>query len=178
MFSTFPLAMNMRTGSQHDVLAAQASQLGDPEARLNGEQKQCPVAAPDPGGMVDRRQKGVDLFPIEKFDGPPLVAFGGHRQDALAEQRMGRLLESHVLKEGMNCGQTDITSASTVLSVFLEMIKEIADERHVQILDDELRGRFAEPFFCKMEEQPEGIAIPRYGIGACAPLPAQAIRKE
>ena len=52
MFSTFPLAVNMRAGSQHDVLAVQASQLGDPEARLNGEQQQRPVAAPDPGGKV------------------------------------------------------------------------------------------------------------------------------
>ena len=128
MFSTFPLAVDVRAGSQHDVLAVQASQLGDPEARLNGEQKQCPVAAPDPGGMVDRRQEGVDLFPIEKFDGPPLVAFGGHRQDSLAQQRMRRLLESHVLKEGVNCSETDITSASTILSVFLEMIKEITNE--------------------------------------------------
>src|SRR5258708_4567758 len=91
---------------------------------------------------------------------------------------MRRLLESHVLKEGMKCGQTDITSASTVLSLFLEMIKEIADERHVQILDDELRGCFAEPFFCKMEEQTKGIAIPRYGIGTCSPLPAQAVCKK
>jgi hypothetical protein len=153
MFSAFPLAVNMRAGSQHDVPAVQAGQLGDPESRLNGKEKHCSVATPDPGGRVDRRQKGVDLFAIEKFDGPPLVAFGGHRQDSLAQQRMGRLLESHVLKEGMNCGQTDITSASTVLSLFLEMIKEIADERHVQILDDELRGCSAEPFFCKMEEQ-------------------------
>ena len=119
-----------------------------------------------------------NLFTIEKFDGPPLVAFGRDRQDSLAQQRMRRLLESHVLKEGMNCGQTDITSASTVLSLFLEMIKEIADEQHVQILDHELRGCFAEPFLCKMEEQKEGIAIPRYRIGACAPLPAQAICKE
>jgi len=55
MFSTFPLAVNVRAGSQHDVLAVQASPLGDPEARLNGEQKQCPVAAPDPGGMDARR---------------------------------------------------------------------------------------------------------------------------
>ena len=106
------------------------------------------------------------------------MAFGGHRQDSLAEQRMGGFLESYVLKEGMNCGQTDVASASTVLSVLLEMIKEIADERHVQILDHELRGCFAEPFLCKMEEQTEGIAIPRYRIGACAPLPAQAICKK
>ena len=53
MFSTLPLAMNMSTGSQRDVLAVQASQLGDPESSLNGEQKQCPVAAPDPGGKID-----------------------------------------------------------------------------------------------------------------------------
>ena len=52
MFSTFPLAVNMCAGSQYDVLAVQAGQLGDPEARLNGEQKQCPVAAPNPGGKV------------------------------------------------------------------------------------------------------------------------------
>ena len=116
MFSAFPLAVNMRAGSQDDVLAIQAYQLGDPEARLNGEQKQGPVAAPDPGGKIGRRQQGVDLFPIEKFDGPPFVAFGGHRQDSLAEQRMGGFLESHVLKEGMNRGQADISSASTVLS--------------------------------------------------------------
>jgi hypothetical protein len=78
----------------------------------------------------------------------------------------------------MNCGQTDITSASTVLSVLLEVIKEIADERHVQILDQELRGCFTEAFFCKMEEQAKGIAIPRYGVGACSPLPAQAVCKK
>src|SRR5258708_36835009 len=91
---------------------------------------------------------------------------------------MGGILESSVVKEGMNGGQRDITSASTVLSLFLEMIKEIADERHVQILDHELRGCFTEPFFCKMEEQAKGIAIPRYGIVACSPLPAQAVCKK
>jgi hypothetical protein len=106
------------------------------------------------------------------------VAFGGDRQDSLAQQRMRRLLESHVVKEGMNCGQADITSASTVLSLFLEMIKEIADEQHVQILDHELRGCFTEPFFCEMEEQTKGIAIPGYGVGACSPLPAQAVCKK
>src|SRR5260370_5355168 len=73
MFSAFPLAVNMRAGSQHDVPAVQAGQLGDPESRLNGKEKHCSVATPDPGGRVDRRQKGVDLFAIEKFDGPPLV---------------------------------------------------------------------------------------------------------
>jgi hypothetical protein len=58
------------------------------------------------------------------------------------------------------------------------MIEKITNEGRIQILDREIRGCFTEPFFCKMEEQTEGIAIPRYGIGACAQLPAQAICKE
>ena len=52
MFSALPLAVNMRTRSQDNVLASQAYQLGDPEARLHGEQKQGPVAAPYPGGKI------------------------------------------------------------------------------------------------------------------------------
>ena len=52
MFSALSLAVDMRTRSQHNVLASQANQLGDPEARLHSEQKQGPVAAPYPGGNV------------------------------------------------------------------------------------------------------------------------------
>ena len=178
MFSGLSLAVDMRTRSQDNVLASQAYQLGDPEARLHGEQKQGPVAAPYPSGKVGSPQNGVDLFSVQKFDRPPFVAFGRHREDSLTMQRMGRFLESHVLKEGMNRRQADIAGASAILSAVLEMIEKITNEGHVQILDREIRGCFTEPFFCKMEEQTEGIAIPRYGIGACAPLPAQAVRKE
>jgi hypothetical protein len=52
MFSALSLAVNMRTRSQDNVLASQAYQLGDPEARLHGEQKQRPVAASYPGGKI------------------------------------------------------------------------------------------------------------------------------
>ena len=127
---------------------------------------------------VGCRQKGVDLFPMQKFDGPPFVTFGRHREDSLTKQRMGRFLESHVLKEGMNRRQADISGASAILSVVLEMIEKITNEGHVQVLDREIRGCFTEPFFCKMEEQTEGIAIPRDGIGTCSPLSKQSICKE
>ena len=115
-------------------------------------------------------RKGVDLFAIQKFDRPPFVAFGRHREDSLTKQRMGRFLESHVLKEGMNRRQTDIAGASAILSAVLEMIEKITNEGHVQVLDREIRGCFTEPFFCKMEEQTEGIAIPRDCIGTCSLL--------
>jgi hypothetical protein len=106
------------------------------------------------------------------------VAFGRHREDSLTKQRMGRFLESHVLKEGMNRRQTDIAGASAILSAVLEMIEEITNEGRVQVLDREIRGCFTEPFFCKMEEQTKGIAIPRDCIGTCSLLSKQSIRKE
>jgi hypothetical protein len=58
------------------------------------------------------------------------VAFAWHRQDSPAMQRMCRLLESHVLKEGMNRSQADISGASAILSVVLEMIKKVSNEGH------------------------------------------------
>jgi hypothetical protein len=178
MFSALSLAVDMRTRSQDNVLARQAYQLRDAKASLHGEKKQGPVAAPYPSGKIGCPQKGVDLFPIQKFDGPPFVAFGRHREDSLTKQRMGRFLESHVLKEGMNRRQADIAGASAILSAVLEMIGKITDKGHVQVLDREIRGCFTEPFFCKMEEQTEGIAIPRDCIGTCSLLSEESIRKE
>ena len=91
---------------------------------------------------------------------------------------MGRFLESHVLKEGMNRRKAYVSGASAILSALLEMIEKITNEGRVQILDREIRGCFTEPFFCKMEEQTEGIAIPRDCIGTCSLLSKQSICKE
>ena len=178
MFSALSLAVDMRTSSQNNVLATQACQLGDPQASLYGEQQQGSVAAAYPSGKVGCPQKGVNLFPIQKFDRPPFVAFGRHREDSLTMQRMGRFLESHVLKEGMNRRQADIAGASTILSVILEMIEEITNEGHVQVLDREIRGGFTEPFFGKTEEQTEGIAIPAtvLGLARCC-LRSRSVKK-
>jgi hypothetical protein len=145
--SALSLAADMRTGSQDNVLASQVYQLWDPKAGLRGEQEQGPVAAPYPSGKVGCPQKCVDLFPIQKLDRPPFVAFGRHREDSLTKQRMGRFLESHVLKEGMDRGQTDIAGAGAILSAVLEMIEKITNEGHVQVLDREIRRCFTEPFF-------------------------------
>jgi hypothetical protein len=78
----------------------------------------------------------------------------------------------------MNRRQADVAGASAILSAVLEMIEEITNEGHVQVLDREIRGCFTEPFFCKMEEQTEGIAIPRDCIGTCSLLSKQSIRKK
>jgi hypothetical protein len=178
VFSAFSLAVNMRAGSQHDILTLQAYQLGNPEAGLNGEQEHCPITSANPSGEIDGSQHGLTLFAGEKFDGPTFVAFGGQCQDLLAKQRMRWLLESDVLKERMNRRQADVASASAVLSAILEVVEEITDKTHVQIFEREVRWRFAQPFFCEMQEQAEGVTIPRYGVRTRPPLPNQAICKE
>jgi hypothetical protein len=178
VFSPFSLAVDMGASSQHDILAIQANQLGDPETGLNGEQKHCPITPPNPTGEIRCRQHSLTLFAGEKFDGPTFVTFRRHREDLLAKQRMRRLLEGDVLKKGMNRSQADVPRASAVFPTILKVVEEIAEKRGIQIFEREIRWRFAQPLFCKMKEQTERIAVPRYGVGTCAPLPNQAIGKE
>jgi hypothetical protein len=52
----------------------------------------------------------------------------------------------------MNCSQADVASASAVLPALLEVIEEITDKPHVQIFERDVRRRFAQPFFCEMQE--------------------------
>jgi len=80
------------------------------------------------------------------------MTFGGHRQNSLAEQRMGGLLESHILKEGVNRGQTDVPGAGAILPASFKIVEKMSDERGVQIIEYEVRWRFAEPFFCKLKQ--------------------------
>jgi hypothetical protein len=119
---------------------------------LNGEQKHCPVTPPNPTGEIRCRQHSLTLCAGKEFDGPTLVTFGGHRQYLLAKQRVCRLLKGDVLKERMNCSQADVASASAVLPALLEVIEEITDKPRVQIFERDVRRRFAQPFFCEMQE--------------------------
>ena len=92
MFSALSLTMHMGAGSQDDILAGQPNQLGNAKPSLHREQKHGPIATPNPGGGIRNRQQSVDLFPMEKLDGPTFVTFSGHREYSLAEQRVGGLL--------------------------------------------------------------------------------------
>ena len=64
---------------------------------------------------------------------------------------MRRLLESHVLKEGMDRGQTDVPRACTISPATFEIIEKLPHKRHVQIFEREGRWSFAQPFFGKAQ---------------------------
>jgi hypothetical protein len=81
----------MGTGSQHKILAIQPNQFGNPQARLDRNQKEGLIATSYPGGTVRDREQRIDLFSVEELDRPSNVAFIGHRQDPLAMQGKRRL---------------------------------------------------------------------------------------
>jgi hypothetical protein len=106
------------------------------------------------------------------------MTFSGHGEYSLADQRMSGFLERHILKEGVNRGEADVSGASAILPASFKIVEKMSDERHVQIIKREVRWRFTQPFFCKLKQQAEGITISCYDVGTRTTLPKEAIRKE
>ena len=91
-FSAFAQAAHVSARPQHDILAIEPGQLGNPQPRLNANQKKGPIPTPQPGGKIRYGQQRIHLLPVEKFDGPPFVALVRYCLDPLAMQCQGRLL--------------------------------------------------------------------------------------
>ena len=58
-----PLALttNVGSGARHDIAAAQVDQLGCSQSGLKGNDKDCMVATPDPGGAIGCCQQRIHL---------------------------------------------------------------------------------------------------------------------
>jgi hypothetical protein len=106
------------------------------------------------------------------------VPLDGNRQNPAAAIEMRRLADGHVVTEGVDRGEADIPRPRHVAPVLLDMIEKRADERGIQIVQREGRGRLAEPLLCKPEQQPKRIAIGRNGMGARPLLADEPFRKE
>jgi hypothetical protein len=115
---------------------------------------------------------------VEKFDGPTLVAFGGYRQDALAEQGLGGFSQSDVAKKGVDCGQADIASPSAVLAASFQAVEKISNEWNRQIIEGESGWSLAQPLVSKPQKKTEGITVRRDGVGTGSPLPKKPVCKE
>lgn len=92
LFSAFAEAAHVGAGPQHDILAVEPDQLGNPQTCLDTNQKKSPITTPQPGGRIRNREQRIDLFPVERLDRAPFVVFIGNRQDPLAMQRLRGLL--------------------------------------------------------------------------------------
>ncbi len=67
MFSAFSQTTHVGSGSKHHILAVQSNQLGNPQTRLNADEKKRPVTAANPIRKVRDSQQGIDLIAVEKL---------------------------------------------------------------------------------------------------------------
>src|SRR5215471_9508405 len=178
LFSAFPEAAHVGARSQHDILTVEPDQLGNSQTGLDTHEKKGAIPTSQPGGKVGNREQGIDLFPVEKFDGPPYVALIGNRQDPLAMERMGGLLQGNELEERMDSCEARIPRARAVFAGAFQVVEEKTDKGRVKIFDAKLGGHFAESFFRKVQKQAEAIAISRDRMRTRLPLAKQAIGKE
>jgi hypothetical protein len=87
LFPPLSVAPHVSTTAHHDVLASEPDQFRHVQTGLDGDGQQGPIAAADPRRQVGRGEDGRDLRRVEERNGFALVAFAGHREDLLAQQR-------------------------------------------------------------------------------------------
>jgi hypothetical protein len=168
----------MRPRPQHNVLAGQPNQLGNPQTGLDRHQDKGSITTPYPGGSIRNREQCIDFFSVEKLNRPSYMALIGHRQDPLAMQGMRRLLQSHVPEKRVDGSQPNIPRASAVFTSAFQVIEEETDEGSIKVFDAELGGAFVEPFLGELQKQTKGIAISCYRMRACLPLTKQTIGEK
>jgi hypothetical protein len=160
---------------QHDILAIQPNQLGNPQTGLDRHQHKGSITTPYPGGSIRDCEQGIDLFAVEKLDRPSYMALIRHRQDPLAMQGMRGLLQSHVPEKRVDGSQPNIPRASAVFASAFQVIEEETHEGSIAVFDAELGGAFVEPFLGELQQEAETVPISRHGMGARLALTKQTI---
>ena len=91
---------------------------------------------------------------------------------------MGWQFERRVTKERMDGGETQIATANSYASVFLQINQEGHDQRRVELLKIQTRGRLMQALVCEDQELAESVSIGTDGVRARLTLVHQALRKE
>lgn len=178
LFPSLALAPHVRPTAQDDVRTPEADQFRDAQTRLDGDGQQGPVATADPRREIGGGEDGRDLRGVEKRDGLTLVAFAGHREDLLTQQGVRRFGERDVAKERVNRGQTRIAGSTTVAAPLLEVLEKPPDERGLDLLRFQHRGRLAQLVGGEAEEQTKRVAVAGDRMRARLPLSEQAVGEE
>lgn len=69
LFSAFPDATHVGAGPQHNILAVQPDQFGNPQTGLDSDQKEGSITTAQPSGSIRNRQQRIDFFPVENSMG-------------------------------------------------------------------------------------------------------------
>ena len=168
----------MGAGAERHVLSTESGQLGNPQARLDGDEEQRAVAPSDPGGGVGAVEEGLDLLLDEELHDPALKALARDGEHALTVQSVGRVGERDVAEERVECREARVSAAGAIAALAFKVVEELAQERGVEIRKHEARRGAAEGRCGKAQEKAEGISIGGHGVSARAALLDQAVGEE
>src|SRR5271166_2381078 len=83
LLAPLAFASDVRSGSGHDVAAAQVDNLRYSEPCLEGHAENGVIAPPGPRGSIWRGQERIHFRALKELHGSPLIAFTRYRQDLL-----------------------------------------------------------------------------------------------
>jgi hypothetical protein len=119
---------------------------------LYGNEEKGPVSATCPRAWIGYGQKGLDLGPGQKLNLLAVIPLRRYGQNALRQGAVAWLVEGHIMEKRMKSRQSNISAAGGIATFFLQVIEERAEERGIQILDLQDRGRLFQTFLGKREE--------------------------
>ena len=136
------------------------------------------IAPAEPGVLIGRSEQRLDPRASEKVDQGPRKALAGDGEHALDLRGMSRRLEGRVPKERVDSGEPQIPAAHAQPSMLLDMIEKRHDQRSIDFLELQARGRRVQTLLRKRQEQTEGVAIRTNCMRTNLPLLHQALREE
>lgn len=160
------------------MFATKADDFGSTQTGLHGQQQKRPVTAPAPAAEVGSGEQGGDFDAGEEGDGWANITLARDGENPLCQCAVFRRMQGHIAEEGMDGGKTDIAATGAVVAVVFEMIEEGAEERGVEIRQGHFRRSLAQLPLSIGQQQAEGIAVARQGMGACLSLSDEAIGEE
>jgi len=167
-----PLAVEPEGGGpvEENVVAAEPDRLGHarPGVVEDGEEDRVALAAP--GGAIRCGEEGVDLLPGEVAEDGPVEALGGDGEDALGDGERGGVPKGGVPEERADRREAEVAGARAVAPGLLEVVEEREHDGGIEVLDRE-RGRGTSGALLReTQEDLEGVAVARDGLGAGAAL--------
>ncbi|MDE0445953.1 MAG: hypothetical protein OXH96_04705 [Spirochaetaceae bacterium] len=178
VFASFAVAAYVSATIEMGVTAAQADQFGNPQAGLHSEDEQRMVAPTDACSTIGSCEQRVDLDGGQKAHFGALLSLRRDRKHSLDHVGVLRMAQLGKAKQRMNRDQTGIPGARAVATVMFEMVEKRVDDGHVEIGEKQLRRRLAERGGNESEQQPEGVTVGSYCVGAGLTFADQALREE
>ena len=130
--------------SRDEVLSLEPGHLRQPKPGLHRGEDEGVVAPSRPRVSIRCRKQRIDLRAAEKADQLARESLARDGEHSLDLRCMGRQLERRVAEEGMDRGQSQIAASNAHAAAGLELIEERGDQRCVDLLERQARGRPSE----------------------------------